>query len=380
MMKCRILLLGFSCWITGISAQNLSKTLIFDGQTRSYRIYIPAVYNASNPVPLVLALHGLGDNANNFQGVGFNQIADTANFIAVYPNALADPLLQGTAWNTGIYPGNSSNDVGFLNALLDTILHSYSVDTNRIYCTGFSLGGFMTYRMACESGERFAAVASVAGSLPAPSIATCYAGKAMPVLHIHGTSDQTIPFNFGTIYIVVTNLGADSTTHFWARHNGCEAAARHDSIANTKNDGLTFEKYSYTSCSDSSEVLLYKANGMQHTWPMASNDVNATKEIWNFFSRHHKISGGDTTNTGLAEIAPDFIISPNPASHKVSVMSSFSGSLQVVLTDLSGKELYRDESADSFHNLALDNLKEGIYLLALTAQQKTTLKKLVVIR
>ncbi len=375
----RIILFTTSLLCFSASAQSLSKTLEYAGETRSYKIYIPASYDSLQPVPLVMALHGLGDNAGNFQGIGFNQVADTANILVVYPNALPDPLLGSSGWNTGMHPLNNIDDVGFLNALLDTILEQYSIDTNRIYSTGFSLGGFMSYRIACELGDRLAAVASVSGSLPAPSAANCAHAGVMPTLHIHGTSDQTIPYTFGILYVVVTNLGADSTSHYWVNHNSCSSPAIHDSLPDTKNDGYTVEKYSYNSCSDSSEVVLFKVNGMAHTWPTSSNDISATKEIWNFFSRHHKVPA-DTTNTGLTEITPGFIITPNPASENVFIKSGFSEKIKVVLTDLTGKEIYRDESSNSSFNLNLIFLKEGIYLLMLTNEKTVVSKKLVVVR
>ncbi len=359
-------------------AQNLLKTMMFDGESRSYRIYIPAIYDSLHPVPLVMALHGLGDNADNFQGVGFNDLADTANFIAVYPNALPDPLLGGNAWNTGIYPGNNYDDAGFLNALLDTVSTGYAIDTNRIYCTGFSLGGFMTYRMACESGERFAAVASVAGSLPAPSIATCYP-EEMPVLHIHGTSDQTIPYNFGNIYVVITNLGADSTTRYWAAHNNCGFPAAHDSLPNLKNDGLTFEKFSYSGCGNSSEVILYKANGMAHAWPYSpANDIDATTEIWNFFSRHGKAS--PATGGMPVGITRSITIHPNPVAANVLVESDLAGKIKVLLLDVAGKEVYQNIFSGSSFTLALNDMKEGLYFLSLSNQKSAVTSKLIINR
>lgn len=350
--------------------------MTYAGEARSYRIYIPASYDSSQPVPLVLALHGLGDDASNFQAVGFNQIADTANFIAVYPNALPDPLLGSSGWNTGIHPLNTRDDIGFLNAMLDTIMSEYAIDTNRIYSCGFSLGGFMTYRLACESGERFAAVASVAGSLPAPSIANCYSGKPMPVLHIHGTSDQVIPYTFGTLYVVVTNLGADSTTHYWANHNSCDASSVHDSLANTKNDGFTFEKFSYNACSDSSEVILIKVNGMDHNWPSTSNDINATKEIWNFFSRHSKApQEEDTTGTGITEINRDLAIARSGADQNDFVITNRSGKMKIWVTDVTGKDIYHTETADALFNLKLNNLESGIYLVTLMNQSSRITEK-----
>ncbi len=351
---------------------------MFGGTSRSYRIYIPVSYNSSEPVPLVLALHGLGDNANNFQGIGFNQIADTANFIAVYPNALPDPVLGAAGWNAGVNPINTIDDVSFLSALIDTIESEYSIDTNRIYSCGFSLGGFMTYRLACQLGGRFAAIASVAGTLPATLAPTCDPGHVMPVMHFHGTSDQTIPYNYGVFFVVVTNLGADSTVAFWRNYNTCTAAPQHDSVPDTKSDGYTFEKFSNANCMDSSEVILYKVNGMPHTWPMANNDVNATKEMWSFFSRHRKTA--PPVNTAITEIRGDFGFYPNPASNNITVKSQFARSFKVVLTDLSGKQLLNEEKEEPSFDFSLTSLPEGIYLMSLTSENSIVTKKLVVCR
>ncbi len=375
-----LFVISIACPFSAIQAQNLSKTMTYADTTRTYRIYIPSIYNSSQPVPLVMALHGLGDNANNFQGVGFNQIANTENFIAVYPNALTDPLLGAAGWSAGMNPLNDIDDVGFLNALMDTIQSEYSIDTNRIYACGFSMGGFMTHKLACESGSRLAAIASVAGTLPATSVATCSPSHSMPVLHIHGTSDQTIPYDYGVIFFVVTNLGADSTTHYWAEHNGCTSPATWDSVPNTKNDGLTFEKFSYAECNDSSEVILFKATGMTHTWPFSpTNDIDATEEIWDFFSRHQK-AAPDTTNTGVAEVAQLVTISPNPASGQLLITSNAQSAVKILLTDLSGKELYRNEFSGSAFHLDLSSYNKGIYFLRLSNEGSSVTKKIVVSR
>lgn len=351
--------------------------MTFAGENRSYRVYIPDGYDGSVPVPLVMALHGLGDNASNFQGVGFNQIADTANFIAVYPNALPDPILQSSGWNAGMHQFNTRDDVGFLNAMLDTLMSNYSIDTNRVYSCGFSMGGFMTYKIACELGERFAAVASVAGSLPAPSASDCAFAESMPVLHIHGTSDQVIPYNYGILYVVVTNLGADSTTHFWTLHNGCTGAPAYDSLPDTKNDGFTFERYTNNSCDDESEVILIKVNNMDHSWPSSSNDLNATKEIWSFFSRHSKAVPEDTTGVGIHEPRRQIRLLPNPATEYVMIESDFQGEVKVVLRDVAGKQVYESKFPTGAFTLGLQDLKKGTYVLTLSNHGSVVTEKLI---
>ncbi|MCB9248770.1 MAG: hypothetical protein H6613_09605 [Ignavibacteriales bacterium] len=118
-----------------------------------------------------------------------NEVADTAGFIVVYPNAVL------TAWSCGInLTAGHVNDVGFIDALLDTLANNYSIDEERIYCCGFSLGGFMSHRLACQLSNRIAAIADVAGSIAQDFTTNITTAHPMPVLKFHGT-DQIIPYD-----------------------------------------------------------------------------------------------------------------------------------------------------------------------------------------
>ena len=96
-----------------------SGSYVFDGQSREYRVYIPAAYDGSTPVPLVFNLHGYGSNNVEQEQYGdFRAIADTANFIIVHPMGLTD-LFGSTHWNA--FGTSDVDDVGFLSSLIDTI-------------------------------------------------------------------------------------------------------------------------------------------------------------------------------------------------------------------------------------------------------------------
>ncbi|MBK6836571.1 MAG: hypothetical protein IPG89_20875 [Bacteroidetes bacterium] len=119
-----------------------NKSFTFQGNLRQYRIYVPAIYNAANPVPLVLTLHGLGDNMTNFSGIGMNLIADTANFIVICPQALTDAVVGSSAWHSGAgqfgyYPNAAINDVAFMNALIDSTSAQYSINSKSYLLYGF---------------------------------------------------------------------------------------------------------------------------------------------------------------------------------------------------------------------------------------------------
>ena len=188
--------------LTGITvhAQQTNQSWQNQDVTRRYIQYVPSVYNADNAVPLIIAMHGLGDNIANFSGVGFQQVADTANFIVVYPQGLKafNPILASvfgpdsiTAWNCdagafGLTLAPPVSDVEFINALIDTVSAHYNIDPDRIYATGFSMGGFMTNRLACEL-PRIKAIASVAGTIG--GLLTCEPGRSVPACHFHGTAE-----------------------------------------------------------------------------------------------------------------------------------------------------------------------------------------------
>ena len=115
-------------------------TMIHDGLTRTYRLYIPPGYNPDTLYPMVINMHGLGSNAFEEEVyTAFDSIADTAGIIVVYPNGI------GGTWNISSTTG--TDDVGFLSALIDTVGSQYSIDLNRVFATGMSMGGFMSYRL-----------------------------------------------------------------------------------------------------------------------------------------------------------------------------------------------------------------------------------------
>ena len=177
------------------SQTTVNDSFMHNGLTRTYSFYVPAIYDGSQAYPLVLNLHGYTSNGTEQSFYGnFKPIADTAGFIVVHPEGT---IQTGTAstqfWNVGFFPSNV-DDIGFLESLIDTISASYNIDATRIYSTGMSNGGFMSYKLACES-NRFAAIASVTGSMTGQMQNNCSPIKPIPVMEIHGTADPTVPYN-----------------------------------------------------------------------------------------------------------------------------------------------------------------------------------------
>lgn len=201
--------------IYSIAQTTISGSFVHEGRTRTYLFYVPAIYNSSQAVPLVLNLHGYTSNGSQQSMYGnFKPIADTANFIVVHPDGTLDPYTNQPFWNFGIY-GATVNDLGFLEALIDTISTHYMIDQNRIYSVGMSNGGFMSYALACQS-NRFAAVGSVTGSMTNQMYDACTPSHPIPTIQIHGTADSVNPYNGNS-----TTKSIEEVTEFWVAQNGC---------------------------------------------------------------------------------------------------------------------------------------------------------------
>lgn len=363
-------LLGF---LSTAQAQWTNKTMSIGGLTRSYRIYVSPNYSASDPASIVITLHGLGDNMTNFSGLGFNYIADTANIIVLVPQAVSD-VYAGAAWNSGAgvsgyYPNASVNDIGFINALVDTTVAHYAVDQSSVYLTGFSMGGFMTHRMAIQSNAKFAAFASMSGTIGA-GITGFTPGRIVPMAHFHGTADQTVAFS-GNQY----GLDPDSVVSLWVSNNLCDLTPDTVHFADAvPGDSITVDMYRYTGTAAASEVRFYVMNNCTHTVLFEpDNDITEIIEIWNFFRQHKNLTAG-TDLTG--ELAPALRFFPNPASDYITLISSGKGSIEVY--DMTGKVLQQALLQETSQILDIRGLQAGVYFLRTVSDGQTSVEKLIV--
>ena len=159
---------------------------------RSYILHVPPSYSTGNAMPLMIALHGHSWTAARFRDTTkLDQIADLNNFIVAYPDG------EFNSWNAGNCCNVSgTNDVDFLSGLVDSITSKYSIDKSRVWALGHSNGGMMAYRTACEISEKITAIAVGGGIFAAFS---CSPKKALSVIHIHGSADETLPIT-GTVW------------------------------------------------------------------------------------------------------------------------------------------------------------------------------------
>lgn len=361
--------------LAGTHAQNTySGSFVHGGITRTYSFYVPAAYTAGQPVPMVIGLHGTSSTGAQFaQYRDFKPIADTANFIVVNPNG--STMLGITFWNYGNVFGSTVDDAGFLEALIDTIASQYSINHQRIYCTGMSNGSFMAYYMACQS-NRFAAIAGVTGSMSPSMLNACSPARPTPALHVHGTADNTNPYA-GT----ATMVGIDELNAWWVNQNGCDTTPLFSIVPDTDpSDGATAEHYVYTGGTNGNTVELYKVIGGEHTWPGGpmpnSNDItcmdfSASKEIWRFFSQY-QLGPTAIDKHEAAKVK----LWPNPANGLLSIETGDHTS-DISLLDMQGRVLLQQPITNT-GTLNISQLQAGNYLVKIKGKGFSAVKKVVV--
>jgi polyhydroxybutyrate depolymerase len=196
---------------------------------RTYIVHLPAGYDGKAALPLVVVFHGGGGNAANAARMsGMSAKADKEKFIAVYPNGTGPWPDRFLTWNTwsccGSVLDNNVDDVEFVRALIGKLEREYLVDPKRIYATGLSNGGMMTYRAGCELSDLFAAIAPVAGALDTTG---CRPAFSVSVIIFHGTADKHILYEGGEPVKAFdrnhhrVDKPVSYAVNFWVQRDGC---------------------------------------------------------------------------------------------------------------------------------------------------------------
>jgi polyhydroxybutyrate depolymerase len=360
------------------ASSQTTGSFIHNGITRSYTIFVPLTWSPDKNFPMLLALHGLTQTGNGMMGFSnFNLYAEQYGFIVVYPNGVSN------SWNVGFPGGSTADDVGFLSALIDTVNAAYGTDLNRIYSTGFSNGGFMSYRLACEAGDRIAAIASVAGTMTTASLTACQPSRNMPVMHIHGTNDYVVFYNGG-----FGNTSVNEVLTFWNTANECPSIPTIENLPDLVPEGSTVQKQTWAPCADSTEVTFFKINGGGHTWPGSvgitgsgntNRDIIASEEIWKFVSRFQL----PQVHTGTRLIsAQKLSVYPNPAKGETVTIelapSAFPSRLEIFTPD--GRIIHTQilNPGIRLYSITTRDLSKGIYFIKVSDSHMLQNAKLVV--
>jgi len=314
------LLLGLAWSVAGAAALgpgNYELALAWDGLQRSYLVHVPPQASGGGALPVVINFHGAGSTAEIERGyTRMDAAADRDGYIAVYPNGSSGFNGRFLTWNAGTCCGPAAlfgvDDVGFVRAMLDDLAKRARIDPRRVYATGLSNGAMMAYRVAAEASDRIAAVAGVAGVMALTRFAPT---RAMPVMHIHSTSDHIARYDggFGPAALAadtrVLNIGVEEMVERWLGFDACpHQPAVLDAISGrpgTPDERHTAIKRVYAPCRDGAEVVVWQlGGGVGHVWPGGIRDydpellgegtavIDANTEIWKFFSRFTREKAG----------------------------------------------------------------------------------------
>jgi polyhydroxybutyrate depolymerase len=277
-----------------------TETVKFDGLDRKYIYYIPQGYEKKSKLPIVFFLHGAGASAQigvDVLGPQYHARAERDQAIVVYPDATSK------RWNDKLGGTNpltdSINDVGYLTSLIDMFIKDFKGDPARVYFSGSSNGGMMTYRLSVDIPEKITAIAPFVSTISKEVVDQFPNSKPMPIIITSGTADSVIKWGGGNIRVTRTPyiLSADDNVAYFVKRNGANPKAKITTLPDIEpGDNSTVEIQTYKGKYD---VILYKIINGGHTHPTLREpgkplvpgrnmDYNSFERVWDFLLSYKK--------------------------------------------------------------------------------------------
>lgn len=225
--------------------------------TRRMLVYAPSSIEPNRP--LLLSLHGLNQDINYQQNqTKWEEVAKANNFVVVYPCGI------NNSWDL-----SGTNDTNFILSIIDEMFKRYGIDRDRVYLSGFSMGGMMTYHAMNVIVDKIAAFAPVSGYLMGGP--NTNSSRPVPIIHTHGSADDVVPFS-----------GVQTCLNAWITRDKCPktAVVTKPYPANKPNSSGT--KYYWGAGTDSVEIVLLRIEGAGHWHSNDPNGIHTSQEIWNF--------------------------------------------------------------------------------------------------
>lgn len=199
-------------------------------------VRLPASYTGQQPIPLLVMLHAyLQTPAELETFMGITAAASANGIATVHPLGLPD-VFGVPHWNATtaccawFAPGN--DDSGYLRQLIEEVQLHANIAPSRVHITGYSNGGYMAYRMACDHSDVIASIAPI-GAATWNDPTMCAPSTPVHVLHIHGDQDTWVEWNGGLEVGGNPYPSVVNTVGYWAGYNNCVAAS---STSNTTLD------------------------------------------------------------------------------------------------------------------------------------------------
>lgn len=375
---------GILFTLTGPAAHAQSDSILVGGLERTYTLRLPGAYDGTTLMPLVIAMHGGFGSGTQLEGQSQLTVkADQENFLVVYPDGVASTIgirTWNAGWCCGYAVNNNIDDVGFIDALIDSLADDHAIDTMRVYATGMSNGGFMSYRLACELSGRIAAIAPVSASM---SMIDCAPARSMPVIALYSYQDESVPYlgGIGTGVSAHYNSPLDSVQNAFAAHANCTV------LNDTIIDNAEMTVIRWHECDCAQEVITYMTHDGGHSWPggvqspigdPVSIVISANDLMWDFFQQY---TLDCDVSTGVPARTPSSGIDlyPNPAATSVTVTGH--QLVRITVLDPIGREVLAlsTSPADAVH-CDVGSLTAGRYVVRTLAKDGSTCASPLVIR
>lgn len=370
-MKKLSIVFAFLVASTAAFSQLTEFAYTHDGEERSYFLYLPD--DIAPDAPLVFVLHGYTSTASQVVALyGMNDVADANGFAVCYPQGSKD--FTGTNfWNIK-FPFESVDDVGFLTNLAGDLQTVYDLDPTCTYVSGMSNGGMMSYYLGCERPDVFKAIASVTGTITSNFLSDCNGNIPVPFMQIHGTSDIVVPYNGSNI--AGDNFGeflpVEQIFRTWNNLNNCQSTLVVDFANAPVTDFSSVRVAQVSDCDGGLSARFYRVQNGGHTWPGSppipfidflqptNQDINASAEIWNFFSTicspSELVAQEGETTTEKATLFP------NPSFGEVNIDFHGNELADISIISVEGRVVYQGQLNEGRNHLSLHHLDKGFYL------------------
>lgn len=299
-----LLLLLLATPVAASAQQDEARTMTWQGIERHYAVHRPA---QSPPLPLVVALAGLGQDLEGLRHwLPIDPVADQNGFMVAYPEAIGG---KWSYWRGGgiAVPGQGGaevDDVGFVAAVVATLIREGAADPARVYVTGISRGALMSWTLACERAELFAAAAPLSSGMTAWQEANCHPSRPVPIIAVDGTEDP-VQFYDGFIFPapVPRLISVPETMAFWWRLHGCTGETAKRLPHRERDDRTRIALHEWTGCASGGPVMLYRVSDGGHAPPSLtteavsaefgrrSRDMETAQEVWRGFAAAKPLGG-----------------------------------------------------------------------------------------
>lgn len=249
-----------------LSAGDSSHTLTVGGTDYPMNVHVPASYDGVTRMPVVFDFHGRGGSENTMQRLsGWAATGDANGFITVFPGG------PDSGWNAGSCCTDTPTDVDFVRDAIDYLDAEGCIDTKRIYASGCSNGGALSYRLACEAADVIAAIAPVDFDcvVGGPGCAQCEPSRPITEIQFRATEDEA--FEYGT-----ESSGALANFATWKDINQCTGSAE------PWEENSSCQRH--TGCSDGVETILCTVEGGTHCANYMSFDI--ANLAWGVISKY----------------------------------------------------------------------------------------------